>query len=138
MAYHRVAALQFECTRCGQCCIGDASSGVSLSIDEVEAAQRLLGLSKAWFLRRYVRRLSTVRWEIRLQADGRCPFLTDQDRCSIYAVRPAQCRTYPFWPEILESRGSWQGEAGRCEGINRGRTIPVSTIEKKLKQLERL
>lgn len=138
MAYHHIAALRFECTRCGQCCIGDASSGVSLSVDEVEAIRRRLELTQGWFRRRYVRRLSTAQWEIRLQADGRCPFLSHQGRCSIYAVRPAQCQTYPFWPETLKSRGAWQGEARRCEGINRGKTIPVSTIEKKLKQLERL
>ncbi|HEC13883.1 MAG TPA: YkgJ family cysteine cluster protein [Acidiferrobacteraceae bacterium] len=138
VAYHHIAALRFECTQCGHCCIGDTSSGVSLSVDEVGAIRRLLGLSQAWFRRRYVRRLSTTYWEIRLQADGRCPFLSDEDRCSIYALRPAQCHTYPFWPEILKSRKSWRGEARRCEGINRGRTIPVPTIEKKIKQLERL
>lgn len=109
-----------------------------MSVGEVEAIRRLLGLSQNWFRRRYVRRLSTAHWDIRLQADGRCPFLSDKDRCSIYAARPAQCQTYPFWPEALKSRRSWQGEARRCEGINRGRTIPVSTIERKLKQLERL
>lgn len=138
VAYHHTAALRFECTQCGQCCIGDSSSGVSLSASEVEPIRRILDLSQAWFRRRYVRRLSTAHWEIRLQANGRCPFLTDKDRCSIYAVRPAQCQTYPFWPETLKSRGSWQAEARRCEGIHRGRTISVSTIERKLKQLERL
>lgn len=37
--------------------------------------------------------------------------------CSIYSVRPAQCRTYPFWPEIVQSPHHWAAESARCEGI---------------------
>lgn len=48
---------------------------------------------------------------------GACPFLRDR-RCSIHAIRPSQCRTYPFWPEILESRGSWEVERRYCEGMS--------------------
>ena len=28
------------------------------------------------------------------RADGRCPFLTGENRCSIYEARPLGCRTY--------------------------------------------
>ena len=28
--------------------------------------------------------------------------------CSIYAERPAQCRTWPFWSENLTSRATWE------------------------------
>ena len=48
---------------------------------------------------------------------GTCPFLSER-RCTIHRIRPSQCRTYPFWPEVLESRGSWEAERRYCEGIS--------------------
>ena len=51
----------------------------------------------------------------------------------VYPVRPLQCRTYPFWPEVLASRQAWQREARRCEGINRGRAVPAGRIRRQLK-----
>ena len=62
------------------------------------------------------------------QGGGPCVFLTQDNRCRIYAVRPLQCRTYPFWPEVVESRAVWRGEARRCEGIDQGQVIPVARI----------
>jgi len=47
-------------------------------------------------------------------------------------VRPQQCRTYPFWPEIVETRGAWQEEARRCEGMGRGPVIPLAEIRRRL------
>lgn len=41
--------------------------------------------------------------------------------CSIYEVRPLQCRTWPFWPENVESRETWDHAAQRCHGMNHGR-----------------
>jgi len=35
------------------------------------------------------------------KADGSCAFLED-DRCSIYAVRPEQCRSFPFAWSVQE------------------------------------
>ena len=41
--------------------------------------------------------------------------------CSIYAVRPLQCRTWPFWPENVSDRESWDRAARKCHGMNHGR-----------------
>lgn len=40
--------------------------------------------------------------------------------CSIYEVRPQQCRTWPFWPENLKSPKHWQRSAVRCPGMTAG------------------
>lgn len=40
-----------------------------------------------------------------------CVFLDPFGKCSIYPVRPIQCRTYPFWPSLLEDRETWESEA---------------------------
>jgi Fe-S-cluster containining protein len=42
---------------------------------------------------------------------SRCIFLgEDGKECSIYEARPIQCRTYPFWPRLLENPESWEAE----------------------------
>jgi Fe-S-cluster containining protein len=41
-------------------------------------------------------------------------------RCTVYPVRPAQCRSWPFWPLNLEDSDAWNSAGRRCPGINRG------------------
>jgi Fe-S-cluster containining protein len=43
-----------------------------------------------------------------------------QEGCTVYQVRPLQCRTYPFWSRILASRAAWDAEAAECPGMNHG------------------
>ncbi len=52
--------------------------------------------------------------------DGTSVVVT-RGRCSIYSVRPLQCRTWPFWPENLEDKQSWNKAARKCHGMNAGR-----------------
>jgi Fe-S-cluster containining protein len=40
--------------------------------------------------------------------------------CSIYQVRPLQCRTWPFWPEVIKSPATWARAGKGCPGINNG------------------
>ncbi len=54
--------------------------------------------------------------------------------CSVYSARPAQCRSYPFWPSLLHSPESWQQEAGYCEGIGRGPVVPPESIAELLER----
>jgi Fe-S-cluster containining protein len=135
MIHHRYP-LRFQCTSCGGCCVGDDDRGVYMSDSEAERIRRLLGVSRSWFRRRYVRRLGDDEWEARLADDGRCPFLGVRGRCDVYAARPDQCRSYPFWPEILASRRCWDREARRCEGIGRGPVLEAAVIELRLRQAE--
>jgi uncharacterized protein len=58
-------------------------------------------------------------WFVHVKPGGACVFLRDE-RCSIHEVKPLQCRTYPFWPELLEDRATWEEEGALCEGIGRG------------------
>ena len=125
--------LYFECTRCGDCCIAPDGYHVYLDRDEAEAIRDFLGLSSGWFRRRYLERLAMGDLVAAAEADGRCVFLQADGRCRVYPVRPLQCRTYPFWPEVLASRRAWQREARRCEGINRGREVAPGRIRRNLK-----
>lgn len=120
--------LRFRCTACGACCAA-AGGEVALTSAEAEGIRRLLGLSPAGFARRYLRR-DAGGWRLRLDAAGRCPFLDRRGRCRVYRRRPAQCRSYPFWPEVLAAPAGWRREARRCEGIGRGGRVPAARIRR--------
>lgn len=130
--FYETQALRFECTGCGRCCIGGGDYHVFLTDTEAEAIRLHLGLSRRWFRRRYLRRLPDGDQVAAMNADERCIFLGKDNRCRVYSARPAQCSSYPFWPEVLNSKTAWQREARRCEGINRGAVVPLSRIRKAL------
>jgi Fe-S-cluster containining protein len=88
-----------------------------------------LGLTWKWFRRHYLRRLEDGSL-VAADNAGACTFLDTGRQCRIYAVRPMQCRTYPFWPELVSSEVAWQGEARRCEGINCGDVVSTTRIRK--------
>jgi Fe-S-cluster containining protein len=126
--FYTTEPLRFECTQCGRCCSGGGDYHVFLSAAEAERIRDVLQLSTTWFRRRYLHRLDSGELTVGLNADGRCSFLDAEGRCSVYAVRPTQCRTYPFWPELLRSKAAWRAEASRCEGVNRGAVVPLARV----------
>jgi Fe-S-cluster containining protein len=130
--YYQHARLRFECTGCGACCTGGVDHYVETSAPERAAIRGFLKLSPGWFRRRYLMRVDAGTVGIRLNPDGRCPFLGKDNRCRIYPVRPRQCRTYPWWPELIGNKRGWTEEARRCEGMNCGTVVPLSTIERAL------
>lgn len=133
--YYREHRLRFHCTGCGACCTGGGDHYVAVDNSEQEAIRRFLGVSRSWFRRRYLLTLDTGGGELASGRDGRCVFLDAHDRCRVYPVRPRQCRSYPFWPEVVSSRSAWQAEARRCEGIGQGAVVPLRRIEAALKAL---
>lgn len=126
-------ALRFSCTQCGQCCATAGDYYVYLTDEESERIRTYLQLSRNWFRRRYLQRLEEGEQVLAAGADERCIFLDTEGKCRVYAVRPVQCRTYPFWPELVGSARAWNREARRCEGINRGRVVTAATIRRSLR-----
>lgn len=62
-----------------------------------------------------------------------CIFLEDK-LCSIYKVRPTQCATYPWWPDLMNPV-SWQAEAAEvCEGLDHedAQSLDVQQASEKL------
>ncbi len=72
-------------------------------------------------LRRRFARLVEGRLALRdAPGTSACIFLSER-RCQVYEARPTQCRTWPFWPELLSPR-KWSAEvASFCPGAGRGR-----------------
>lgn len=125
--------IRFQCTGCGKCCTGNQEAYVEVSAKEQQQIQTFLGISPAWFRRRYLSRFDDGELAVAMDTKGRCPFLDKEDRCRIYPVRPMQCRSYPYWDELVRSRSAWQREAHRCEGVGRGPIVARSHIERQIK-----
>lgn len=53
-----------------------------------------------------------------------CVFFKEK-MCTIYEVRPTQCKTYPFWPDHLENEASWEAVKKECEGIDQTSKLPL-------------
>jgi len=121
-------SFRFSCTGCGQCCTGPGDYYIEVSEVEQRRIREHLGVSWSWFRRRYVFRYDDEVESLAMEKGGACVFLDNNKRCRIYPVRPAQCRSYPYWPELLGSRRAWQREARRCEGIGQGPVIPLARI----------
>ncbi len=120
--------LRFQCTQCGMCCL--FSEGV-VYLNEEEARQLadFLELPLTEFYQQYTEVESSTGLRV-LQStpSGACVFY-QEGKCSVYSVRPLQCRTYPFWPENLTSAYQWKQTARECPGIGQGPIIPLKTIE---------
>jgi Fe-S-cluster containining protein len=120
--------LRFDCGRCGDCCTG-APGHVWFDAEELGEMARHLGILPFQFLRDHARQdPASGRWSLlevrRRNGDHDCEFLRRGGdglaRCAIQAVKPRQCRTFPFWKEILASEEAWRARAGRCLGMRRG------------------
>ena len=122
-SYFFDGGLRFECTQCGKCCTG-APGVVRVGEVELAALARLRGVSRAEFGREFLKPFEGG-WSLRERADGSCVFL-HEGKCGVYAARPAQCRTFPFWLKNLRSEEAWRDTARECPGIGRG---PVRSRE---------
>ena len=106
----------FSCTRCGDCC--RTPGIVELDLEELEALGHFLGQTPAQLLRELPLTWRPADQNFELVAVASCPLLAPDGHCSVEPVKPQQCRSYPFWPEITDTRRAWRAEARRCEGID--------------------
>jgi len=131
--------LHFSCTGCGNCCTGP-SGYVGFEEDELGAMADYLGLTVAQFTKKHTRRLGKRLSldETRTQHGYDCVFLERDEAsgkalCSIYPVRPRQCRSWPFWPENLKSFRAYVNATRTCPGTieglhGKGTFFPVEKI----------
>ncbi|HEY6011547.1 MAG TPA: YkgJ family cysteine cluster protein [Nitrospirota bacterium] len=119
--------IRFECQGDGKCCVTRGAYGyVYLSFNDRRRLAAHLGISCTEFTSRYTKKIDGL---YELQYTGKdCPFLK-QGRCDVYEARPGQCRTWPFWPENMDS-AVWEREvASWCPGVGRGRLYTSDEIE---------
>lgn len=124
------AGLSFSCTQCGNCCSGPPGY-VWVTKKDIARIAEFLDRPDGTLDSTYVRRVG-LRHSLTEHPDGDCIFLErhgGKSTCSIYSVRPLQCRTWPFWSDNLRSPGTWNSAARTCPGINRGKRHDFVQIE---------
>ncbi len=126
--------LRFECTRCGHCCTGEGYVWVSRG--RIRQIAEFLEMSVEEFSRRYLRRVEN-RLSLVEKENTDCVFWERDNGCTIYPVRPRQCRTFPFWPEHLKSPDAWRALAAVVPGIGRGRRHGAGEIRRRLRKSRR-
>lgn len=126
--------LAFECTRCGKCCTGEPGF-VWVTDDELAAIAAFLGEPVEEVRARHTRK-SRGRRTLREKADGDCVFFDRKKGCTVYPVRPPQCRTWPFWESNVETPEAWERTKAVCPGSGRGELIPVEEITLRVKVIK--
>jgi len=123
--------LRFSCNQCGSCCTGPPGY-VWVSREEIRRIAAFLDRKDEWLEKDHLRRIG-LKYSLVEKSNGDCVFLMSLGNghrgCSIYPVRPLQCRTWPFWTQNLRTASAW-AEAGEvCPGLNNGRQVTVEQIE---------
>ncbi len=119
--------LRFACRKCGGCCTGEPGY-VWVTPPDMEKIARHLGMKLDDFTGKYLRRTGSGH-SLRELPNGNCIFL-NQNTCSIYRARPAQCRTWPFWKSNLSSPEAWDKLCNACPGGGQGRRYSVPEIHR--------
>lgn len=129
--------VRFECTGSGNCCVTRGEFGfVYLTREDRRRLAAHFELPVATFTRRYcAKRLGHFHINDHPGATE-CRFL-DGKRCTVYAARPTQCRTWPFWPDVIDAK-KWQRDvASFCPGVGKGRLWSRAEIEAMLAEQRR-
>lgn len=102
--------VDFRCRQCGACCRVPGRVRL-LPYEEMKLAL-CLGMNVLDFTARFTTLEADRRGLVLLdKPDGACILLDDAGRCTVHAVKPRQCRDFPF---------TWQNadSATICPGLN--------------------
>lgn len=86
---HNQVFSKINCLDCANCC--KTHSPIILSTD-IKRISKYLGISEHQFMSNYLLIDEDDDWVFHSQP---CPFLGNDNRCSIYEVRPKACSEYP-------------------------------------------
>ena len=115
--------MRFQCQPgCIRCC--EEKGFVYLTPDDIARLSEHLAIPGTEFIRRYLcGRPPLLRF--RKLRKKLCPFLLAEG-CSVHAVKPLQCSSFPYWPELLANPAERRAAAQYCPGMNRG---PLVNLE---------
>jgi len=119
--------VQFKCQDCcSNCC--KTGGVVLISEEDVTKISKYLKISRDEFYKKFTKEEGKKIYLIDREIDD-CIFLKN-DKCSIYPVRPIQCKTFPFWPQNVKSEKRWNMVMNECPGIGEGKEYSRQDIEK--------
>ena len=126
--------IRFECQGSGNCCVSRGAYGfVYLSKKDIKKLSIGLKTTEQNFIKNYCDKTDGyIHLKELKQNKGDCIFLTNK-KCSVYKSRPIQCRTWPFWPENLNTK-TWNNEISKnCPGVGKGKIVSKENILKQVK-----
>ena len=127
--------LQFECTRCSYCCRHEPGY-VFLSDNDLDAMVKELKISESEFIEKYCSKVDIGffnRLSLIEKDNHDCIFWSEKG-CAVYKARPLQCRSYPFWIQVVESEETWNEESRSCPGIGKWKVHSKKDIEEWLEK----
>lgn len=127
--------LKFACSQCGNCCTGSPGY-VWVSEEDIQNIAKYLDKPVGEIRLLYTR---PARGKVSLvdYANGDCVFFDAEKRgCQIYPVRPAQCRTWPFWRSNIDSPELWEKTQQVCPGAGEGNFVSLGEIESQLSKTD--
>lgn len=118
-------SVDFQCRNCGACCRLQPPDVTLAEQKQIEAKgfRDFLDCSDE----------KGILW-IRRKQDGSCHFLTKDNKCAVYSVRPAICRMEPFTIKDYDyERNRIELELNFpfvcvCEGVCEGEKLPLEVI----------
>lgn len=126
--------IQFECQGSGKCCQSRGEYGfVYLTKDDAIAAAKALKMKTKTFIEKHCQ-YDQGHLCLKDNSDSPDCIFLDKNRCGIYEGRPVQCRTWPFWPEVMNAKSWSKNVESFCPGINKGRRYSIEEIEATLSE----
>jgi Fe-S-cluster containining protein len=114
--------MRFECQKgCTKCC--EQQGFVYLTEDDIPRLAAYLGMTVPAFEQRYVYRTKNQR-RLRVPRHAQCEFL-HEGGCSVHPAKPLQCRSFPYWPELVGNKKNWKKTAAWCPGIDKGDLVNI-------------
>ena len=126
--------IRFECQGSGNCCVSRGAYGfVYLSKKDIKKLSIGFKTTEQNFTKNYCQKTDGfIHLKELKKNNGNCIFLKD-NKCTVYKSRPIQCRTWPFWPENMNTK-TWNNDiAKNCPGVGKGQ---VKTKKEILKQVQ--
>jgi Fe-S-cluster containining protein len=116
---------RFECQPgCINCCT--QSGHIYVTEEDLDRISAYVGLDRKAFEERYVYRTKN-RLRFTVPRTRWCHFLTPTG-CTIHAVKPLQCRTFPYWPENVTGRSAWKDLRRYCPGVGVGPLVQIEAV----------
>lgn len=102
----------FECTMCGDCCVGYGGTYVTES--DIKRIAEFTGVDEKSFVRNYCND-SAGKPVLAVDEQGKCTFF--EEKCTIHPVKPRMCRAWPYIEGVLKEPSNWKLMSTACEGI---------------------
>lgn len=114
--------MRFACLPgCTACC--RRRGFVYLTEEDLRRAAAHLGIGATEFEARYVYRTRNF-LRLRKPRGAQCRFLAETG-CRLHPDKPAQCRIFPFWPELIARTRAWRAAGRYCPGIGQGPLVKI-------------